>query len=69
MSLVSVRYLLVTLRDNEEDHRLLDSDPLRRGDEFRTKHRGATETVRVEAVEPSDIDGIDARLSARVIEQ
>ena len=64
----AARYMLVTLHEDEEDHHLLNSDHLRPGDEFQTTHRGTTSTVRVEAVEPSAIEGIDARVSARVVE-
>jgi hypothetical protein len=62
--------VLITVREGDEEHHdLRPRNPLRRGHEFSSEHRGTVERVRVEAVEPSGIAGVDARVTARVIDR
>ena len=62
-------YRLITVSGDEDHHDLTTSSALRHNHEFTVKHRGKLERVRVEAIEPSGISGVDARVTARIVDR
>ena len=65
----SWHYRLITVSRDEDHHDLTTRSPLRHRHEFEVEHRGKVERARVEAIEPSGIGGVDARVTARIIEE
>lgn len=63
------QYRVITMGRDEDHHDVTTTSALRQGHKLEIEHRGQVESVRVEAIEPSGIGGVDARVSARLIER